>query len=262
MEKIKKEIFINLSSGSTRIAITEDEKLVEIFIERPDHQRKVGNIYRGKIQNVIPGMQASFVNIGTELNAFLPFSEIGNPENLGSFTTDDEDTENNKSKIKKNKHQNSSSDPLKNLKVGKSISVQIIKEAYGGKGPRVTTDISLPGSLLVLVPNANFIGISRKIFDKYEKRRLRRIVKEFKPEGFGLILRTIAEGKDKNILETDFNRLWDVWQEMETKSKKQKPPTLIYEDFQTVDQVLRDLINSDIEKITIDSKEICNRLIN
>ena len=94
-----KELYINSTAGSTRIAITEDEKLVEIFIERPDHQRKVGNIYKGKIQNVIPGMQASFVNIGTELNAFLPFSEIGNPENLGSFTTDDEDTENNKSKI-------------------------------------------------------------------------------------------------------------------------------------------------------------------
>lgn len=259
MEKVKKEIFINVSSGSTRIAITEDGTLMEIYIERPDHQRKVGNIYRGNIQNVLPGMQAAFVNIGTELNAFLPFSEIGNPENLGSFTTDDEDTDNGNSRRKKEK-KNDLFNPASNLKVGDKISVQIIKEAYGDKGPRVTTDISLPGSLLVLVPNANFIGISRKIFDKYEKRRLRRIVKEFKPEGFGLILRTIAEGKDHTILETDFKRLWDTWQKMESKSKKQKTPVVIYEDFQTVDQVIRDLFTADIDKITVDSKSIHKRL--
>ncbi len=260
MEKVKKEIFINVSSGSTRIAITEDGTLMEVYIERPDHQRKVGNIYRGKIQNVLPGMQAAFVNIGTEMNAFLPFSEIGNPENLGSFTTDDDDSDNDKPKKKKNK-KNGSNSPENNLSVGDEISVQVIKEAYGSKGPRVTTDISLPGSLLVLVPNANFIGISRKIYDKYEKRRLRRIVKEFKPEGFGLILRTIAEGKDQSVLNGDFQRLWDVWHKMEDKSKKHKAPQVIFEDFQTVDQVIRDLFTPDIDKVTVDSKPIYKRLM-
>jgi len=260
MEQRNKEIFINVSSGSTRIAITEDGDLNEIYIERPDHHRKVGNIYRGVIQNVLPGMQAAFINIGTDLNAFLPFSEIGNLDKLGSFTTDDEDDENNN---KKNltKNNKSNFDPSKELKIGDEITVQVIKEAYGGKGPRVTTDYSLPGSLLVLVSNANFIGISRKISDKYEKRRLRRIVKEFKPEGFGLILRTIAEGKDQSILQNDFDRLWETWNKMESRLKKKKTPLLLYEDFHTVDQVIRDLFTPDISKITVDNKSIYKRLL-
>ena len=180
MEQRNKEIFINVSSGSTRIAITEDGDLNEIYIERPDHHRKVGNIYRGVIQNVLPGMQAAFINIGTDLNAFLPFSEIGNLDKLGSFTTDDEDDENNN---KKNltKNNKSNFDPSKELKIGDEITVQVIKEAYGGKGPRVTTDYSLPGSLLVLVSNANFIGISRKISDKYEKDVLDELSRNLNP---------------------------------------------------------------------------------
>ena len=260
MEQRNNEIFINVSSGSTRIAITEDGDLNEIYIERPDHHRKVGNIYRGVIQNVLPGMQAAFINIGTDLNAFLPFSEIGNLDKLGSFTTDDEDDENNN---KKNltKNNKSNFDPSKELKIGDEITVQVIKEAYGGKGPRVTTDYSLPGSLLVLVSNASFIGISRKISDKYEKRRLRRIVKEFKPEGFGLILRTIAEGKDQSILQNDFDRLWETWNKMESRLKKKKTPLLLYEDFHTVDQVIRDLFTPDISKITVDNKNIYKRLL-
>ena len=256
MEQKNKEIFINVSSGSTRIAITDNGDLNEIYLERPDHHRKVGNIYRGVIQNVLPGMQAAFINIGTDLNAFLPFSEIGNHENLGSFTTDDEDDN------KKSSNKKSDFDPNKDLKIGDEITVQVIKEAYGGKGPRVTTDYSLPGSLLVLVSNANFIGISRKISDKYEKRRLRRIVKEFKPEGYGLILRTIAEGKDQSILQNDFNKLWETWCKMESTLKKKKSPVLLYEDFHTVDQVIRDLFTPDIKKVTVDNKNIYKRLHN
>ena len=256
MEQKNKEIFINVSSGSTRIAITDNGDLNEIYLERPDHHRKVGNIYRGVIQNVLPGMQAAFINIGTDLNAFLPFSEIGNLDNLGSFTTDDEDDDK-KSNVKKN----NDFDPSKELKIGDEITVQVIKEAYGGKGPRVTTDYSLPGSLRVLVSNANFIGISRKIADKYEKRRLRRIVKEFKPDGYGLILRTIAEGKDQSILQNDFKRLWDTWCEMESTLKKKKTPVLLYEDFHTVDQVIRDLFTPDIKKVTVDNKNIYKRLL-
>ena len=170
MKMMKEEIFINVTAGSTRIAIVEDGSLRDIFIELPDHQRMVGNIYKGKIQNVIPGMQAAFIDIGSDINAFLPFSEMGNEQNLNqfSFSDDSEDGPINKKNTKK-------FDTSKDLKKDSDILVQVIKEPFSGKGPRVTTDISIPGSFMVLVPNADYIGISRKIADKYEKRRLRRI---------------------------------------------------------------------------------------
>jgi ribonuclease G len=261
--KIVKEIFINETSGSTRIAIVDNGVLVELFIERPEHQRLVGNIYKGRIQNVIPGMQAAFVNIGHETNAFLPFSEIGNLENQNSFSfsesEDDENENNNSGKQKKSKkHQN---DPAKSLKIDNEILVQVIKEPFSGKGPRITTDISIPGSLMVLVPNANYIGISRKITDKYEKRRLRRMVKEFKPDNYGLIVRTIAEGKDHSVLEADFKRIWERWKEMEQKIINKPAPVLAFKDFTTSDQVIRDLFTSDIKRLVVDSKPLYKRIL-
>ncbi len=162
--KADKEMFINVSAGSTRIAITEGGKLVELHIERPDYQRMVGNIYKGKIQNVIPGMQAAFIDLGHDVNAFLPFSEIGNPEDLKNLSFDDDDDDS----VFNNKNtSNQNFNPSKDLKTGDDIIVQVIKEPFSGKGPRVTTNISIPGSLMVLVPNTNYIGISRKLSDKY-----------------------------------------------------------------------------------------------
>ena len=199
------EIFINVSAGSTRIAILEDKQLVELYYELPDHQRMVGNIYKGKIQNILPGMQAAFVDIGYDSNAFLPFSEIGNSEFMSNLSFEDDENKINSKKNKKIKN----IDPAKDFKIGDEILVQVIKEPYGEKGPRVTTDISIPGSLMVLVPNGDYIGISRKISDKYEKRKLRNIAKDMKPEGAGLILRTIAEGKDLKIIEHDFNQVME-----------------------------------------------------
>ena len=152
--KTDKEMFINVSAGGTRIAVTEDRKLVELHIERADYERMVGNIYKGKVQNVIPGMQAAFIDIGYESNAFLPFSEIGSPENLNNLSFDDEDDETpskNKNTTKRNFN------PEKDMSIGDDILVQVIKEPFSGKGPRVTTEVSIPGSLMVLVPNTNYI---------------------------------------------------------------------------------------------------------
>ena len=138
--------------------------------------------------------------------------------------------------------------------------VQVIKEPFSGKGPRVTTEVSIPGSLMVLVPHGNYIGISRKIADKYEKRRLRRTVKEFKPENFGLIVRTIAQGKDASILESDFQRIWDKWQELDQKMKKKKAPAQVYRDFATSDQVIRDLFTPQIDHLVVDDKSLYKRI--
>jgi ribonuclease G len=142
---MKKEIFINESMGETRIAIQEDSQLVEVYVEKQDKHRMVGNVYKGKVENVLPGMQAAFVDIGNELNAFLPFSEIGNNEYII------EDSGNKRSRNNNRRHDNIEVD----LKKGQEIYVQVIKEPFAGKGPRVTTEVALPGRLLVLVPKKN-----------------------------------------------------------------------------------------------------------
>ena len=252
--KLMKEIFINVTAGSTRIAIVENGILNDIYIELPEHQRMVGDIYKGRIQNVIPGMQAAFIDIGHEINAFLPFSEMGNEENLNQFSFSD-DSEDEKIVEKKHKF-----NPAEDLKKNDDILVQVIKEPFSGKGPRVTTDISIPGSFMVLVPNIDYIGISRKITDKYEKRRLRRIIKEFKPKGFGIIIRTISQGKNSTLLKSDFDRLWEQWNELTSKINKKQAPSLVYDDFATSDQVIRDLFTPDTNNIYIDDKKLYNRI--
>ena len=199
---MKKEIFINESMGETRIAIQEDSQLVEVYIENQDKHRMVGNIYKGKVENVLPGMQAAFVDIGYELNSFLPFSEIG----TGEYILEDDQDRNNQNK-KNIRHSHIEVD----LKTGQDLFVQVIKEPFAGKGPRVTTDVAIPGRLLVLVPNANYIGISRKIWDKYERRRLKKIAQRLRTDDAGIIIRTVAEGKSEEHIENDFNQLLDNW---------------------------------------------------
>ena len=156
-----KEIYINVSIGSTRIAILENDVLVELYIDIADHKRMVGNIYRGKIQNVIPGMQAAFIDIGHSINAFLPFTEIGEYDAINDEPFSLESS-------------NGKRDKKFNIEIGDEIIVQVIKEPFSGKGARVTTDISIPGSFMVLVPNTNYIGISKKISDRYERSKIKK----------------------------------------------------------------------------------------
>ena len=243
---MKKEIFINESMGETRIAIQEDSQLVEVYVEKQDKHRMVGNVYKGKVENVLPGMQAAFVDIGNELNAFLPFSEIGNNEYII------EDSGNKHRRNNNRRHDNIEVD----LKKGQEIYVQVIKEPFAGKGPRVTTEVALPGRLLVLVPNANYIGISKKIWDKYERRRLKKIAQQLREGNTGVIIRTVAEGKSEELIENDFNQLMGNWNKMEKISAREKAPVIVYEDLETASSVVRDLLTPDVEKIIIDSKRL------
>jgi len=219
----------------------------------------VGNIYKGQVENVLPGMQAAFVDIGYDINAFLPFSEIENP----AYLADVDDSDQNSSKSKNGQHRNRKkyqADINVDLKSGQDIYVQVIKEAFAGKGPRVTTEIALPGRLLVLVPNAKYIGISKKIWDKYERRRLKKIVSSLKDKEMGVIVRTVAEGKSEESLKNDFSMLLDNWGKLEAKSNRSKGTALIYEDLETASSVIRDLFTPDISKIVIDSKKMYRKL--
>ncbi len=255
---MKKEIYISESMGESRIAIIEDGTLVEVYVEKQDKQRMVGNIYKGQVENVLPGMQAAFVDIGYDINAFLPFSEIENSAYLSEI---DNDESSNGKKTKKNSRQRKNSGNVSvELKTGQEIFVQVIKEAFAGKGPRVTTEIALPGRLLVFVPNAKYIGISKKIWDKYERRRLKKIVSSLKEKDMGVIIRTVAEGKSEELLKNDFSSLIDKWKKLQSKSKRTKEASLIYEDLETASSVIRDLFTPDIGKIVIDSKKLYRKL--
>ncbi len=263
---MKKDIFINQTHKETRIAIHEDDVLVELYVEKPENIRIVGNIYKGVVENVLPGMQAAFVDIGIGANAFLPFSEVEGE----SFLLDHEDDDDNNDKSQRsNRGRSRGRDRNRRdfrrpatpkLRTGQEILVQVIKEPYMGKGARVTTNISLPGRFLVLVPNADYVGISRKIYNNYERRRLRRSCHEMKPDGFGLIARTVTEGKDNETLGADLNNLMDSYKRMEKAVKAKPGPSLVYKDMETVSSLIRDLFTNDVQKVVTDNKGMYKQL--
>jgi len=261
---MKKDIFINQTHKETRIAIHEDDVLVELYVEKPENIRIVGNIYKGVVENVLPGMQAAFVDIGIGANAFLPFSEVEGESFL--IDHDDESADDKKrpssrgrSRGRDNRRDSRRPGPPK-LKTGQEILVQVIKEPYMGKGARVTTNISLPGRFLVLVPNADYVGISRKIYNNYERRRLRKACHDMKPKDFGVIARTVTEGKDSETLTADLNNLMDSYKRMEKATKSKPGPVLVYKDMETVSSLIRDLFTNDVQRVITDNKGMYKQL--
>ncbi len=242
---MQKEIIINSSIGETRIAILEDGKLVELFVEKPDRERMVGDIYLGKVVNVVKGMRAAFVNIGQKQDAFLHFSDIGESFSTVSAMIDRDEENHVEQAI-----------PPDQIKVGQEILVQIIKEPISTKGSRLTTEISIPGRFVVLVPNSSMVGVSKKIDSIKERRRLRKIAKSLQPEGFGIIVRTVADGRNESVLKADIESLIKNWQRLEKKLKDAKPPMLIYKDMGMTSSVIRDLFTSDVTKLIVDSKRL------
>ena len=241
---MKKEIYISKGVGETRIAVKENGKLAELHVDKQSKERTVGNIYKGIVENVIPGMQAAFVNIGQGANAFLPFSEISDPELIAE--------KNEKSKNSKE------IDVL--LQPGQEIIVQVIKEPFDKKGARVTTELSIAGRFIVLIPKSKYIGVSKKMRDKFERRRLKKIALSIKKPGLGMILRTVAEGKTDAQIENDYKNLTDKYKSLLKKAEKNKAPALIHDDLKVTSSVLRDLISEKVGKIMVDSKEDYNKI--
>ena len=182
---MKQDIVINSTTSETRIALLEDDQLVEVFVERPENERMVGSLYKGIVRKVMVGMSAAFVNIGFQQDAFLHFSDIGGGDRY-SQNGDEDDHGRGRS------HNSRRKSEKPDLKVGQEILVQIIKEPIGTKGPRVSSQISLPGRFLVLVPSETFMGVSRKIRSFQEKKRLRQVARRICPKEYGLIIRTQA----------------------------------------------------------------------
>jgi ribonuclease G len=248
-----KEILVNFDPKEKRIAIVQDGKLDEFFIERPQEKTIVGNIYKGSIEAVIPSIAGAFVDIGLPKKGFLYLSEIESYfDTLDSHEFGSPKSENGG---KHNSHKGSKKDFLNNIKKGQEILVQVVKEPFGTKGPRLTCHIGIPGRDLVLMPQEHQIGVSRRIDDDDERRRLRQIIAEFKmPKDVGFIVRTVARGKSKQELWRDANFLIKLWRRIEKISKGRKAPVLVYEEYDVSLRIVRDSFSEDVDKLLVDSK--------
>lgn len=253
---MKKDIIINATNEETRIAMLEDERLVELFVEKPEAQRTVGDIYKGKISRVLPGMQAAFIDIGQEQNAFLHFSDVSDATN--QFIADLADDEEEEGEERRKREQTFKA--ARELKQGQDIVVQIMKEPIGTKGPRVTSEISLPGRFVVLVPNQTYIGVSRKISNFKEKKRLRQVARQVLPKNFGLILRTQAEDKDEKIIAEDVRGLLKLWQKIDQQIKETEAPAQVHKDMGMTSSIIRDLFTPDVNRVVIDSRRLLREI--
>ena len=247
---MKKEIIINSTSSETRIAILEDKALTELYVERPENERMVGDVYKGKVKNVVSAIQAAFVDVGLGQNGFLPFADAG--KEYIALAERIEDT--GKRKPHGKRETRKSRKPL--LKQGQEILVQIVKEPLGTKGARLTSGLSIPGRFLVLTPGENAIGVSRKIVDVKERRRMRLLAKSLRPEGFGLIIRTVAVGKEAHVLQSDLEGLMRTWAKIEDRMKNQAAPALMHKDLGMASSIIRDLFSPDIDRLVVDSRRL------
>lgn len=235
------------------MALVEDEKLIEAELERPRHSHLVGNIYKGQVQNVLQGMQAAFVDIGKEKNAFL---YIGDGKLMpGGEKTD----EGRAAQLRAMPWLNGQ--PNQRISIGQSIPVQITKDEVGTKGPRATMHLSIPGRNVVLMPaSSGYVGMSHRITDEKEKKRLHGIVRELCPKGMGMIIRTAAEGQSRETIEQDVKYLTGLWETIIAKFKRQKGTSLLYRDADMVIRMVRDNFTEDIDEVIIDDEVTYQRV--
>lgn len=229
-----KMILVSVTNEETRMAIVTDGQLSGFELERPSHSHLVGNIYSGKVQNVLPGMQAAFVDIGFKKNAFLYIGDGMPPDVMKSFPEQSR------------------------IHIGQILSVQVVKDAIGMKGPRVTTHLSIPGRNVVLMPTAGYIGLSRRIAEE-ERKRLKDIAEEICPEGMGIIVRTVAEGQTKETLAEEVRYLKNLWESISAKRKRASAPALLFRDADLLIRLIRDQVNKDIDSIIVDDAEAEHR---
>ncbi len=230
-EAVQRVMVVRQRGDRTQIAVLEDGVLVEHYVDKASHQSYVGNVYLGKVQNVLPSMEAAFVDIGKGRNAVLYAGEV----NFDASGLEGE-----------SKRIESA------LKSGQSILVQVTKDPIGHKGARLTSQVSLPGRYLVYVPGASMTGISRKLPDT-ERTRLKQILKQVMPEGAGVIVRTAAEGASEEELARDVSRLAAQWEAIERKAKTASAPELLYSEPDLTIRVVRDIFNEDFSKLVIAS---------
>ena len=281
---MNKEMIISSNGHETRVAILEDDQLAELFVEREQNRGVVGNVYKGRVSKVLPGMQSSFVDIGLERDGFLYVSDV--IANLDEYDKDDDDEKPegaagaNGANGANGAAEGSSAPPERRrggrerrgdrddkdrgpepkieelLKEGQDVIVQVAKEPLGTKGARLTCHVTLPGRFLVFMPTVDHIGISRKIDSREERSRLRGIVKEFRDQhsfNGGVIIRTAASGRSKDDILADLNYFYKIWVDMRQRGEQRRSPVTVYQEPSLVAKLLRDLLTDDYSAIRIDN---------
>jgi ribonuclease G len=287
---MNKEMIISSGAHDTRVAILEDDQVVEIFIERENQRGVVGNIYKGRVSKVLPGMQSSFVDIGLERDAFLYVSEVINTvEEFEKLAGEDEDDDPPRAEGQGRTPGTDAGEGGENgteaaaparipdrrgrdrdrerdqpqakiedlLKEGQEVLVQVVKEPLGTKGARLTSHVTMPGRFLVFMPTVDHVGVSRKIESREERSRLRGIVKKFREEhGFtgGVIIRTAASGRSEADIVSDLSYFHEIWTQVRQKMESRRPPAVLFQEQSLVTKLLRDMLTDDYTAIRLDDQ--------
>ncbi len=275
-----RRILINVTPTHQRIAITEDGRLAELFTEEPDSEHHVGNIYLGRVTKILQGMNAAFINIGLEQDAFLHFSDVDASMEEDDVASDDEEDDRTLSESLDSSDvalrtartlprkklptfaTKRSGEVTINLQPKQKVIVQVTREAYHQKGVRVTTKVGLPGRNVVVLPFDGNVGVSRKIQSQRERRRLRSIAREILPEGMGCIIRTAAEGLDSDDVRRDFEVLVQSWREIEEDVRKNPEPRLLRAEAGIAHSVIRDLFKDDVQQVVVDDRKVYREIRN
>ncbi|MGQ0640670.1 MAG: Rne/Rng family ribonuclease [Gemmatimonadaceae bacterium] len=262
---MKRDILINASPRETRVAILEDEQLVELLTDRPDARRMVGDVFLGRVDAVHPGIQAAFVNIGTEKSAFLHASDLVAPDESADADDDaaadvpDEDAD----KPRRGGRRKRADVPAIQdvVKKGQEIAVQVTKESISTKGPRVTAQVSLAGRFLVYMPFASKVGVSRKIGDRAQRARLREQVQGLitDQEG-GVIVRTVSEDATPDNFKRELDTLMTQWKRITKKQKHVKAPAALHRETSLTRGIMRDVLSAKVERVIVDSKQLHNEI--
>jgi ribonuclease G len=259
---MKREILINATARETRVAILEDDVLVELMVDRPDAARMVGDVYKGRVEAVLPGIQAAFVDIGTEKAAFLHVSDVAledddeaEDEEAGGDEAAADEAEGDGASGGGGRRSRKYPPIQEILKKGQDLVVQVSKEPISTKGPRVTAHISLPGRFLVYMPGSSHVGVSRKIEDREERARLRALAKEILPEkSGGIIVRTVGEELTRETFQRDLQTLMGTWAQIRKKANKSRGPTAIHREAKLTAGIIRDLFSQKVDSLTVDTK--------
>ncbi|MGI9628888.1 MAG: Rne/Rng family ribonuclease [Longimicrobiales bacterium] len=264
---MRREILISASTEESWVALVEDQKLVELMFDRPDQGRLVGDIFLGRVEAVLPGIQAAFVDLGTDKAGFLHASDVerGEGEEGGK-------SRNGKGSGKGNKgggggrrggRRNQPVPPIQDsVSKGQTVLVKVTKEAISTKGPRVTTQISLPGRFLVYMPASNHVGISRKIEDRGERGRLKKLAQSVVKNGAGgVIVRTVGEELTEKKFQQEYEQLRKLWETIQSNAQAAEAPAMVHEEAKLISGVIRDLFTDKFDAVTIDNQDVYNQIV-
>jgi ribonuclease G len=253
---MSREIVINATKHESRIAVLDEGQIVELSVERTRHRTIVGNIYKGRVTKVLPGMQSAFVDLGLERDAFLYVSDV--IEDLEEYENEAPD-ELHLDEVPQHRPEASIADLLRE---GQEVVVQVSKDTIAGKGARITSHITLPGRFLVYMPTVSHIGVSRRIEDEGERTRLKEILERIRPAGLGgFIVRTAGEARNEEDFVADLKYLTDLWEQIKRRAEKSSAPSVIHHDLDLVLRAIRDVLSPEFKSVWVDSVEQYQRIV-